>query len=217
MEDFLGDDEYDHHDDEPGLHDHGDGDVHHDHDDSDGTETHEDDDYHHSHDEDDDDDGDSPGFGGDADASIIIEEGGSAVDVVSCNCGTANPIMFLMLGTMLAQIAEAFAEDAAEELGGTFEDELSEAIEEISEEFDLGGSEDTGDGEMPFSCDNGNVIETYDSWRIGNGEDDCGDWSDEVNGETYFACDAPGEGVRTWEVNDGTEDCSDGSDEARFG
>ena len=124
--------------------------------------------------------------------------------------------MFLMLGTMLAQIAEAFAEDAAEELGGTFEDELSEAIEEISEEFDLGGSEDTGDGEMPFYCDNGNVIETYDSWRIGNGEDDCGDWSDETPGETYFACDAPGEGVRTWEVNDGTEDCSDGSDEGAF-
>ncbi|MGB2276040.1 MAG: LDL receptor domain-containing protein, partial [Candidatus Poseidoniaceae archaeon] len=160
-----------------------------------------------------DDDDEGPGFGGDADASIIIEEGGSAVDVVSCNCGTANPIMFLMLATMLSEIGEAFAEDAAEELGGTFEDELSEAIEEISEEFNIGGSEDTGDGEMPFSCDNGNVIETYDSWRIGNGEDDCGDWSDEVNGETYFACDAPGEGVRTWEVNDGTEDCSDGSDE----
>ncbi|MGB1579823.1 MAG: LDL receptor domain-containing protein [Candidatus Poseidoniaceae archaeon] len=160
-----------------------------------------------------DDDDEGPGFGGDADASIIIEEGGSAVDVVSCNCGTANPIMFLMLATMLSEIGEAFAEDAAEELGGTFEDELSEAIEEISEEFNIGDSEDTGDGEMPFSCDNGNVIETYDSWRIGNGEDDCGDWSDEVNGETYFACDAPGEGVRTWEVNDGTEDCSDGSDE----
>ena len=216
MEDFLGDDEYDHHDDEPGLHDHGDGDVHHDHDDSDGTETHEDDDYHHSHDEDDDDDGDSAGFGGDADASIIIEEGGSAVDVVSCNCGTANPIMFLMLGTMLAQIAEAFAEDAAEELGGTFEDELSEAIEEISEEFDLGGSEDTGDGEMPFTCDNGGVIETYDSWRIGNGEDDCGDWSDETPNETYFVCNDWGqghEGVHLHQVNDGTEDCSDSSDE----
>ena len=39
MEDFLGDDDYDHHDDEPGLHDHGDGDVHHDHDDSDGPNT----------------------------------------------------------------------------------------------------------------------------------------------------------------------------------
>ncbi|MGB2362736.1 MAG: hypothetical protein ACPH93_04280, partial [Candidatus Poseidoniaceae archaeon] len=47
-----------------------------------------------------DDDDEGPGFGGDADASIIIEEGGSAVDVVSCNCGTANPIMFLMLATM---------------------------------------------------------------------------------------------------------------------
>ena len=125
--------------------------------------------------------------------------------------------MFLMLGTMLAQIGEAFAEDAAEELGGTFEDELSEAIEEISEEFDLGGSEDTGDGdEMPFYCDNGGVIEAYDSWRIGNGEDDCGDWSDETPNETYFVCNDWGqghEGIPRDAVNDGSEDCSDSSDE----
>ena len=39
-------------------------------------------------------DAEGTGFGGDADASIVIEEGGSAVDVVSCDCGTANPIMF---------------------------------------------------------------------------------------------------------------------------
>jgi len=215
MEDFLGDDDDNHHDDEPGLHDHGDGDVHHDHDDSDGTETHEDGDYHHSHDEDDDDDGDSAGFGGDADASIIIEEGGSAVDVVSCDCGTANPIMFLMLATMLAEIGEAFAEDAAEELGGTFEDELSEAIEEISEEF---GGDDGDDGmdDEPFYCDNGNTIESYDEWRIGNGEDDCGDWSDETPNETYFVCNDWGqghEGISRDAVNDGEEDCSDSSDE----
>ena len=38
----------DHHDDEPGLHDHGDGDSHHDHDDDDGH-THDDDDRHHNH------------------------------------------------------------------------------------------------------------------------------------------------------------------------
>ena len=166
-----------------------------------------------------DDDGDSPGFGGDADASIIIEEGSSAVDVVSCNCGTANPIMFLMLATMLAEIGEAFAEDAAEELGGTFEDELSEAIEEIGEEFDLGGSEDegTGDGdEMPFYCDNGGVIAAQDSQRIGDGVDDCGDWSDETPNETYFVCNDWGqghEGIPLDYVNDGEEDCSDSSDE----
>ena len=164
-----------------------------------------------------DDDGGGPGFGGDADASIIIEEGGSAVDVVSCNCGTANPIMFLMLATMLAEIGEAFAEDAAEELGGTFEDELSEAIEEISEAFDIGGSEDTGDGdEMPFYCDNGGVIAAYDSQRIGDGVDDCGDWSDETPNETYFVCNDWGqghEGIPRDAVNDGSEDCSDSSDE----
>ena len=46
----------DHHDDEPGLHDHGDGDVHHDHDDAEDGHTHDDDDRHHSHDEEDHDD-----------------------------------------------------------------------------------------------------------------------------------------------------------------
>lgn len=162
-----------------------------------------------------DDEAEGVGFGGDADASIIITEGGSAVDVVSCDCGTANPIMFLMLATMLSEIGEAFAEDAAEELGGTFEDELSEAIEEISEEF---GGDDGDDGmdDEPFYCDNGNTIESYDEWRIGNGEDDCGDWSDETPNETYFVCNDWGqglEGIPRDEVNDGSEDCSDSSDE----
>ncbi len=162
-----------------------------------------------------DDEAEGVGFGGDADASIIIEEGGLAVDVVSCDCGTANPIMFLMLATMLAEIGEAFAEDAAEELGGTFEDELSEAIEEISEEF---GGDDGDDGmdDEPFYCDNGNTIESYDEWRIGNGEDDCGDWSDETPNETYFVCNDWGqghEGISRDAVNDGEEDCSDSSDE----
>jgi len=165
-----------------------------------------------------DDESEGVGFGGDADASIIIEEGGSAVDVVSCECGTANPIMFLMLYTMLAEIGEAFAEDAAEELGGTFEDELSEAIEEISEEFggDDGDDGDDGMDDEPFYCDNGGVIASYDSWRIGDGENDCGDWSDETPNETYFVCNDWGqghEGIPRDAVNDGSEDCSDSSDE----
>ena len=162
-------------------------------------------------------DAEGTGFGGDADASIVIEEGGSAVDVVSCDCGTANPIMFLMLATMLTEIGEAFAEDAAEELGGTFEDELSEAIEEISEEFggDDAESDDSMDDE-PFYCDNGGVILSYDTHRIGDGVDDCGDWSDETPNVTYFVCNDWGqghEGIPRDAVNDGSEDCSDSSDE----
>lgn len=164
-----------------------------------------------------DDESEDVGFGGDADASIIIEEGGSAVDVVSCDCGTANPIMFLMLATMLAEIGEAFAEDAAEELGGTFEDELSEAIEEISEEFGGDDAEPVdGMDDEAFYCDNGGVIASYDSWRIGDGENDCGDWSDETPNETYFVCNDWGqghEGIPRDAVNDGSEDCSDSSDE----
>ena len=162
-------------------------------------------------------DAEGTGFGGDADASIVIEEGGSAVDVVSCDCGTANPIMFLMLATMLTEIGEAFAEDAAEELGGTFEDELSEAIEEISEEFGGDDAEsDDGMDDEPFYCDNGGVILSYDTHRIGDGVDDCGDWSDETPNVTYFVCNDWGqghEGIPRDAVNDGSEDCSDSSDE----
>ncbi len=162
-------------------------------------------------------DAEGTGFGGDADASIVIEEGGSAVDVVSCDCGTANPIMFLMLATMLTEIGEAFAEDAAEELGGTFEDELSEAIEEISEEFRGDDAEsDDGMDDEPFYCDNGGVILSNETHRIGDGVDDCGDWSDETPNETYFVCNDWGqghEGIPRDAVNDGSEDCSDSSDE----
>ena len=162
-------------------------------------------------------DAEGTGFGGDADASIVIEEGGSAVDVVSCDCGTANPIMFLMLATMLTEIGEAFAEDAAEELGGTFEDELSEAIEEISEEFGGDDAEsDDGMDDEPFYCDNGGVILSNETHRIGDGVDDCGDWSDETPNETYFVCNDWGqghEGIPRDAVNDGSEDCSDSSDE----
>jgi len=49
--DDNGDNNPDHHDDEPGLHHHGDGDYHHDHD-GDDDHTHEESDRHHSHDED---------------------------------------------------------------------------------------------------------------------------------------------------------------------
>ena len=159
-----------------------------------------------------DDEAEGVGYGGGADASIIIEEGGSPVDVVSCDCGTANPIMFLMLATMLTEIGEAFAEDAAEELGGTFEDELSEAIEEISEEFGGEDADANMNGET-FLCNNGNTIESYNDFMIGNGEDDCGDWSDETPYLTYFVCVGTGEGVPADDVNDGNEDCSDASDE----
>ena len=109
-------------------------------------------------DDSDDESGEDDGFGGDPDASIIIAEGGSPVDVVSCECGTANPIMFLMLAAMLTNIGEAFAEDAAEELGDTFEDEFSEAIEEL--EAALGDDEDDDDSsDGLFTCDNGMNID----------------------------------------------------------
>ena len=50
LEDGNGDNQPDHHDDEPGLHHHGDEDYHHDHD-GDDDHTHEESDRHHNHDD----------------------------------------------------------------------------------------------------------------------------------------------------------------------
>jgi len=175
----------------------------------------EDDDDDGDDDDSDDDDSENDGYGGDADASIIIAEGGSPVDVVSCNCGTANPLMFLMLAAMLTNIGEAFAEDAAEELGDTFEEEFSEAVEEIGEA--LGGSEEDDDDDDDYSewftCANGMEV---DEWREDDSNNDCGDWSDETEYDTFYPCDdieTSMEGVQLYEVNNGMDDCSDLSDE----
>ncbi len=168
-------------------------------------------------DDSDDDDGETDGYGGDPDASIIIAEGGSPVDVVSCACGTANPIMFLMLAAMLTNIGEAFAEDAAEELGDTFEDEFSEAIEVFGEA--LGGSEEDDDDDDDddysdeFACDNGMVVNIH---VVDDSDNDCGDWSDESEYDTFYPCDnfeTSSQGINLDEVNDGFDDCSDESDE----
>ena len=176
----------------------------------------EDDDDDGDDDDSDDDDSENDGYGGDPDASIIIAEGGSPVDVVSCDCGTANPLMFLMLAAMLTNIGEAFAEDAAEELGDTFEDEFSEAVEGIGEA--LGGSEEDDDDDDDdysewFTCANGMEV---DEWREDDSNNDCGDWSDETEYDTFYPCDDIGtsmEGVQLYEVNNGVDDCSDLSDE----
>ena len=166
-------------------------------------------------DDSDDDDSESDGYGGDPDASIIIAEGGSPVDVVNCECGTANPLMFLMLAAMLTNIGEAFAEDAAEELGDTFEEEFSEAVEGIGEA--LGGSEEDDDDDDDYSewftCADGMEIDEY---REDDSNNDCGDWSDETKYDTFYPCDdilTSMEGVQLYEVNNGIDDCSDESDE----
>ena len=177
----------------------------------------EDDDDDGDDDDSDDDDSENDGYGGDPDASIIIAEGGSPVDVVSCDCGTANPLMFLMLAAMLTNIGEAFAEDAAEELGDTFEEEFSEAVEGIGEA--LGGSEEDDDDDDDddysewFTCANGMEIDEY---REDDGSNDCDDWSDETEYDTFYPCDdieTSMEGVQLYEVNNGMDDCSDLSDE----
>jgi len=58
-----------------------------------------------------------------------------------------------------------------------------------------------------FICDSGEIIPP--EW-VNDGDNDCGDWSDEDDG--YFVCDN-GEMIPEYYVNDGYDDCGDGSDE----
>ncbi|CAI8320856.1 MAG: Uncharacterised protein [Candidatus Poseidoniaceae archaeon] len=66
-----------------------------------------------------------------------------------------------------------------------------------------------------FTCDNGNEIPAD---YVDDGDNDCGDWSDEPNhdgDEETFTCDN-GETIPLSYVDDGYEDCADGSDESNM-
>lgn len=98
--------------------------------------------------------------------------------------------------------------DASEEI------ELSEMDSFIAEvdQYLMSLSEDNG---QYFDCDNGNQVPAgyYD-----DGDNDCGDWSDEPNhndngdGGVYFTCDN-GYEIFAMYVDDGNNDCGDWSDE----
>jgi len=162
---------------------------------------------------------------------------GETVDAVACvDCPPGNPVMFTMMGNVLAQSTLSFGEEIAEDLEASFEDSI---VDTIFEEWasDLAESNDDGydDGNDEWQCDNGEWISW---WWVNDGYEDCSDGSDEsdlsvnsyyssetaiVYGE-FTADELPDLGINaflcddsdeiTWEdVNDGNQDCSGGEDE----
>ena len=82
----------------------------------------------------------------------------------------------------------------------------------------LGGDDDDDDDEDDdddgtFYCDNGMEISRYEQYKINDGWDDCGDWSDETAYDTYYPCDNGWQGIRFDELNNDNFDCDDESDE----
>ena len=178
--------------------------------------------------------------------SMVVDLGdgnGLTTQVQSCeNCPPGNPIMFIMMGYVLAGASESFAD----EVGQSFSDSLSEDLSNIFQVSE--DNDDYYEDDFWRYCDNGDMVPYY---VFNDGYVDCSDGSDEV--EFYAALrssveynddlgyetitlgystmiqdsvldmDHPGapmyeclddETVLDWEyVNDGYEYCPDGDDE----
>ena len=81
------------------------------------------------------------------------------------------------------------------------------------DDYDDDDYDDEDDEDYTFYCDNGIEIPDYEEYKINNGENDCGDWSDETPYETYYPCEDGNYGVEFDQLNDGNNDCDDESDE----
>jgi len=171
---------------------------------------------------------------------------GAMVTAKGCDsCPPGNPVMFSLLGNVLAYSSSAFGEAVAED----FEAQLDESVGDLLEDW-FGSAEDDDDdydnSEYEWICDNGEVINI---WSVNDGWEDCADGSDEMDfyfqsssasdddgnevyafygdvnpaaigmdedEEVWFVCD-DGEQVPWSYVNDDYPDCGDASDEAEFG
>ena len=101
---------------------------------------------------------------------------GLTTTVQTCEtCPPGNPIMFIMMGNVIAGASEAFAEEIAEEFSEDLTDNLA-SIVGLEQADDYDDSWDDYDEDYYFYCDNGNMIYSY---YVNNGWDDCGDNSDE--------------------------------------
>lgn len=168
---------------------------------------------------------------------FVVDLGnGETVDAVACvDCPPGNPVMFTMMGNVLAQSTLSFGEEIAEDLQASFEDSI---VDTIFDEWASSLAEGNDDGyEMnEWQCDDGQWIPAY--W-VNNGYEDCSDGSDEsdlyINTYNYgesgvyhsgeFNTDElPDLGVSmftcadlneiNWDsVNDGENDCDGGEDE----
>ncbi|MBA46078.1 MAG: hypothetical protein CMB31_05775 [Euryarchaeota archaeon] len=84
---------------------------------------------------------------------------------------------------------------------------------EDDDEDDDDGDDDGDHEDHTFYCDNGMEIYDWESYKINNEQNDCGDWSDETPYETYYPCDDGNDGVEFYKLNNDDFDCDDESDE----
>ena len=176
-----------------------------------------------------------------SDTPLQVDLGdGTNLNVVACDtCPPGSPMMFAMMGGVLAQASGAFGEAVAEELEANIEDSLADVFEDL---FGIGDSAegngmDNGETTPMFTCDDGDLIRLS---YVNNGYEDCYDGEDEddfyVNVNTYsttpsysfsgtvpheelsiesnddFLCD-DGSLISWYQVNNGYNNCQDGSDE----
>lgn len=170
---------------------------------------------------------------------------GTTIEALACDsCPPGNPVMFSMLGNVLAYASMSFGEAVAEDFEAQLDESLSEFIDGLfggeDEDWD---DEEWDNSEYEWTCDNGQVINT---WNLNDGSEDCSDGSDEMDfylqtsdaedddgnpvyafwgnldpsavgmdvvDEMTFMCDN-GEEIEFGWVNDGYADCYDESDEA---
>ena len=176
-----------------------------------------------------------------SDTPLQVDLGdGTNLNVVACDtCPPGSPMMFAMMGGVLAQASGAFGEAVAEELEANIEDSLADVFEDL---FGIGDSAegngmDNGETTPMFTCDDGDLVRLN---YVNDGDEDCNDGSDEedfyVNVNTYsttpsysfsgtvpheelsiesnddFLCD-DGSLISWYQVNNGYNNCQDGSDE----
>lgn len=159
---------------------------------------------------------------------------GVTTQVQSCeSCPPGNPLMFMMMGYVLAGSGEAFAEQIGEDLG--------EGITDGIGDWFGGGDRDDSDYDSTngmWMCDNGEYI--YE-WNVNDGWQDCADGSDEMDMhgssestggdnismsvtldeellsfavDSEFQCDDGAGTVIFWDqVQDSSNDCANGEDE----